>query len=180
MPATGSTVTLRVAALQDVPAIVALQARSWRSAYRGLVDDDFLEAIPMQKWMDSWRAHFFGARGDTRCFVAESDDRVVGFAGAGGADPAERLGEGVAELHTIYIDAAYYGQGVGRRLMQAALDYLRAEGFREAVLWVLEGNRRARDFYEAGGWEPDGASGSDCWGATSVARVRYRLKIPPG
>jgi GNAT superfamily N-acetyltransferase len=179
MPAPGSTVTVRVAGLQDVPAIVALQARSWRTAYRGMVDDEFLEAIPLQKWMDSWRAHFFGARGDTRCFVAESDGRVIGFSGAGGADPAERLGEGVAELHTIYIDASYYDQGVGRRLMQAALDYLRGEGFSEVVLWVIEGNERARRFYEAGGWAPDGGTGSDCWGASNVARVRYRLDLLP-
>lgn len=177
MPAAGSTVTLRVAGLQDIPAIVALQARSWRSAYRGLVDDDFLEAIPMQKWMESWRTHFFGARGDTRCFVAEHGGRVVGFAGAGGADPAERLGEGVAELHTIYVDAALYGQGVGRRLMQAALDFLRSEGFSEVVLWVIEGNSRAIRFYESGAWRADGGTGADCWGASSVPRLRYRLRL---
>ncbi|MFN2465681.1 MAG: N-acetyltransferase family protein [Candidatus Dormibacteria bacterium] len=180
MPATESTVTLRVAGLEDIPALVALQARSWRSTYRGLVDDDFLDAIPMQKWLESWRAHFFGARRDTRCFVAEVEGRVIGFSGAGGADPSEQLGQDVAELHTIYVDDAHHGRGVGRRLMEAVLDYLRGEGYREVILWVLEGNDRARRFYEAGGWQPDGATGSDCWGASSVARVRYRLTLPRG
>ncbi len=172
--------TLREAGLQDIPAIVAVQARSWRESYRGLVDDDFLEAIPMQKWIESWRTHFFGARRDTRAFVAEDGGRIIGFSGAGAADGVEGLGDAVAELHTIYMDAAYYGQGIGRRLMEAALDHLRQQGFTEVVLWVLEGNHRARRFYEAGGWRADGATGSDCWGATSVARVRYRLTLPPG
>lgn len=30
-------------------------------------------------------------------------------------------------------------------------------GFASAALWVLEGNARARRFYHAHGWTPDGA-----------------------
>jgi GNAT superfamily N-acetyltransferase len=177
MTSARSTVTLREAGLQDVPAIVALQARSWRTAYRGMVDDEFLDAIPMDKWIESWRTHFFGGRGRTRCFVAELDRRIIGFAGAGAAEPADDLDDSVGELHTIYTDEAYYGQGIGQRLMAAALDHLAGSGFSVAILWVLEANQRGRRFYEAGGWKADGAAGADCWGATSVARVRYRRTL---
>lgn len=177
MPSVGSTVTLREAGLQDIPAIVALQARSWRSAYRGMVEDEFLDAIPMDKWIESWRVHFFGGRGQARCFVAEEGGRIVGFAGAGRAEPADDVDDSVGELHTVYIDEAYYGQGIGRRLVAAALEHLAGSGFSLAVLWVLEANERARRFYEAGGWRVDGATGADCWGATSVARVRYRRPL---
>ena len=169
---------MRTAGIQDIPAIVAVQARSWRTAYRGIVDDEFLDAIPMQQWIESWRAHYF--TGDSRCFVAEDDGRVIGFASVGPPDAGEDLDRSVAELHTIYIDAAYYGLGVGRVLMETALDHLRAGGYRGVILWVLKDNVRGRRFYEAGGWTPDGAQASDCWGATSVPRVRYRLKLPPG
>ena len=171
-------ITVRDAGMPDIPAIVAVQARSWRNAYRGMVDDAFLDAIPMQQWIESWRAHFFV--GDTRCFVAEEGGRVVGFASVGRPDAGEELGASVAELHTIYIDADRYGTGLGRRLAATALEHLRSEGFAEVVLWVLEQNERGRRFYEAGGWAPDGARASDCWGATSVPRVRYRVRLPPG
>ncbi|MEA2684464.1 MAG: hypothetical protein QOK05_2792 [Chloroflexota bacterium] len=177
MPQAGPTVTLREAGLQDIPAIVALQARSWRTAYRGMVDDAFLDAIPLQKWIESWRTHFFGGSGPARCVVVEEDDRVIGFAGAGRAEAGNDVDASVGEVHTIYMDAAYYGRGIGQRLMAAALDHLKSEGFATAILWVLEQNERARRFYEAGGWELDGGTGSDCWGATSVARVRYRKRL---
>lgn len=168
-------VSVRPAGLADIPAIVAVQAGSWRSAYRGIVDDAFLDAIPIQQWIESWRAHFFA--GDTHCFVAEREGRVVGFTSVGRTDGGEDLGPEVGELHTIYIEAGEYGRGLGRQLLQTAVEQLRSDGYREAVLWVLEANARARRFYEAGGWKADGARSSDCWGATSVARVRYRLPL---
>jgi hypothetical protein len=40
--------------------------------------------------------------------------------------------------------------------MDAAIDAARERGYREAMLWMLEDNRRAQAFYERGGWIPDG------------------------
>ena len=42
--------------------------------------------------------------------------------------------------------------------MVAAEEHLRAAGFTEAVLWVLEGNERAARFYESHGWHEDGGT----------------------
>ena len=172
-------VTLRAAGLQDLPAIVAVQARSWRESYRGLVDDDYLDALPLQKWMESWRAHLFGGRGGSFCVVAECAGRVVGFASAGAADD-DGLDRGVGELHTIYIGSEHYGTGLGKRLLESAVEWMAGQGYTEAVLWVLAGNERATRFYRASGWHPDGATASDAWGATTVPRVRLRLRLRPG
>ena len=46
------------------------------------------------------------------------------------------------------------------------------------TLWVLRGNRRARDFYEASGFVPDGAAKIDTNAAgISYDEVRYRRAI---
>jgi ribosomal protein S18 acetylase RimI-like enzyme len=37
--------------------------------------------------------------------------------------------------------------------MHAAVEQLSADGYPEAVLWVLEDNPRARRFYEREGWQ---------------------------
>jgi len=168
-------VSLRDAGLDDLPAIVALQARSWRTSYRGIVDDAFLDAIPMQQWIESWRAHFFA--GDTRCLVAEEEGRIIGFASVGQPDSSEARDPSVRELHTIYIEASHYGRGLGQLLIKTALGHLREAGAGTVVLWVLEQNDRGRRFYEAGGWRADGARATDCWGATSVPRLRYRINL---
>ena len=174
MGAETTAVELRVAGLSDIPSIVAVQARSWQASYRGLVDDSYLDNLPLLDWIDSWRVHFFGAAGETACVLAEAEGRVVGFASSGAPAEPAGLEESTGELHTIYIDAAYQGTGLGRRLLDWTLDHLRSRGYTSAVLWVLEGNQRGIGFYEAAGWSADGARATDCWGAASVARVRYR------
>ena len=177
MAADSPTVSLRVGGLADIPAIVAVQARSWQASYRGLVDEAYLDALPLQDWISSWRAHFFAGPDHNACVLAEAEGRVVGFASCGAATGATDLPPGVGELHTIYMDPAHVGTGLGRRLMDWALDHLRASGYTDAVLWVLDGNTRAIRFYEAGGWAADGAEATDCWGATNLRRTRYRRRL---
>jgi len=51
--------------------------------------------------------------------------------------------------------------------------------YREAVLWVLEGNARARSFYQAHGWWPDGAVKTEQRGEALLNEVRYRRRVGP-
>ena len=46
--------------------------------------------------------------------------------------------------------------GVGRAVLETAAGHWRALVAGTLVLWVLEDNDRARRFYEAMGWQPDG------------------------
>ena len=56
--------------------------------------------------------------------------------------------------------------------MAEARRRLAEAGFSEAILWVLQGNDRARSFYEGEGWSPDGATPGR---ATSPFRRRRSL-----
>ena len=58
----------------------------------------------------------------------------------------------------MYVDPERHRGGVGRMLMAEARRRLVEDGFSEAILWVLQGNERARSFYEGEGWSPDGTS----------------------
>ena len=63
--------------------------------------------------------HRYG--GDAGAFwVARLDGRVVGSVGV------ERLDDGRAELHRLYLDASLRGRGVGRALVEAVLGWCRA------------------------------------------------------
>jgi ribosomal protein S18 acetylase RimI-like enzyme len=59
-------------------------------------------------------------------------------------------------------------------LMVAGLRRLAQAGRREAILWVLEANQRARRFYEAGGWRPDGSAKTLELHGFPLVQVRYR------
>jgi GNAT superfamily N-acetyltransferase len=64
--------------------------------------------------------------------------------------------------------------GVGRLLITAARERLRLVGVTGALFWVLDGNVRARRFYERDGWKLDGACRTVTFGNSAVKQVRYR------
>jgi GNAT superfamily N-acetyltransferase len=59
-------------------------------------------------------------------------------------------------MQTLYVLPELWGMGVGSALHDAALERLRALGVREARLWTLVENGRARAFYERRGWRLTG------------------------
>lgn len=106
--------------------------------------------------------------------VVETDDgEVVGFVVTG----PSRSGESAGEVQVLNVDPAHWGRGMGRLLLAAAESELRAADFEVAVLWVVEGNARARRFYESAGWDPDGGSKVDHRFGTGVVEVWYRFDL---
>ncbi|MEW6749582.1 MAG: GNAT family N-acetyltransferase [Candidatus Latescibacterota bacterium] len=75
-------------------------------------------------------------------FVWESDGRVVGYITTR-LDRESRLGW----IPNIAVLPQFQGHGVGRRLMEAALEYMRAEGMECAKIETLEQNAVGSRFY---------------------------------
>ena len=135
---------VRPAELDDAPAIARVHVATWRSAYRGLLPDDFLASLSQTHYEERWRRNL--SDGAARIYVAEDVDGVVGFASGG----PERAGENgyAGELYAIYILEDAQGRGHGRRLVQAVVGGLRELGIRNMIVWVLRDNSAARGFYE--------------------------------
>ena len=55
------------------------------------------------------------------------------------------------EVWALYVAPASWSLGVGRALLQEALDRMAASGFATASLWVMSGNARAIRFYRSAG-----------------------------
>lgn len=81
-------------------------------------------------------------------YTVEADGRIVGVVLAGPDPDAPGLGH----LARLYVDPDRWGTGIGRALHDAAVADLVGRGFPTATLWVLEGNVRARRWYERLGW----------------------------
>jgi hypothetical protein len=61
--------------------------------------------------------------------------------------------------------------------MQAGMHELRDLGMREATLWVLRDNLRARRFYEHLGWTPDGRTVSEDYESCQLEALCYRRSV---
>jgi ribosomal protein S18 acetylase RimI-like enzyme len=135
---------VRPAELEDSKAITRVHIATWRTAYRGLLPNDFLASLDEAGYEERWRRTL--GDGSSLVYVAEAGQDVVGFASAG----RERAGTGAyeGELYAIYVLQEVQGRGHGRRLVQAAVGGLREMGLADMIVWVLRDNKRARDFYE--------------------------------
>ena len=61
--------------------------------------------------------------------------------------------------------------------MAAATEGLASLGYKDATLWVLDSNRRARRFYEKAGWAEDGTTKMDDSLGITLSEVRYRIRL---
>lgn len=169
-------IRVRHALPDDAFDIAALDVATWRIAYRGLMPDGYLEALSVEEKTESWRANLekHQALALKRALVAESDGRIVGYARVG---PVEDQGKKVGLLYLLYVSPEHWNKGVGKMLLDDAMEDLVDLGQHEAILWVLRDNTRGRRFYEARGWSADGRSSSEDYGGVTLEAVCYRRRL---
>ncbi len=120
--------------------------KAWQEAYQGIVAPSYLDRMTLEK------CEAIAYRWPDNILVAKDGENVVGFAGFGECRNDDLPDAG--EVFAIYVLAAYYGQGVGYRLMREALKQLSA--YARVAVWVFKDNRRAIRFYERCGYRFDG------------------------
>ena len=146
---------IRVAELTDAMALAQVRVTSWKSAYRGLLPDRFLDRLAVEDGGTRWKEIL--TEGQTEILVYEQGARVVGFVCFGGSLDDD-VKETTGEVHGIYLLPSVWRQGYGRALLTEALRLLRGQAFSGVTLWVLNNNHRAIGFYEAAGFRADGAT----------------------
>ena len=140
------TITIRRATPQDAPAIAAVRIASWRSTYRGLIPDAYLDGMQLEQSTALWDRVLTAGKNNTSVFVAQNGGDVVGFA-AGNMLPEPRYALD-AELSAAYVQREFQHAGVGRRLVAAVASAQRDHGANGLIVWVIAGNKGARAFYE--------------------------------
>jgi GNAT superfamily N-acetyltransferase len=94
----------------------------------------------------------------------EVNAHMVGFVATGPADeealaPDETpLADSVAAVTDLLVEPRWGRRGHGSRLLAAAVDGWREDGFDTAVAWAYDEDRATRAFLTSAGWEPDGAT----------------------
>ncbi len=162
---------VRPAELSDAWAIATVHVHSWRSTYAALVPADFLAGLSVERRAEGWKQLLERDEPGSRMLVLQTHD-VGGFCHYSRSrddDSDDRT----AELTAIYLLDREWGKGGGTMLLEEAHRAMERAGYTRATLWVLEGNLRARQFYEARGWTLDGAFKMEDFGSFELRELRY-------
>ena len=160
---------VRVASINDAPALAELQLRSSPVAYRHIFPPEAPKPT-LDRLVFLWESWLGSA--ERTGFVAEVAGDPAGVVVAG-VDPSDAS---LGHLARMYVAPDRWGQGMGRLLYQAAIEHLGGAGYVEATLWVLEGNHRARSWYERLGWAPTGER-QPVFRPAGIDELRYRRDL---
>lgn len=132
--------TLRPAVPDDMATVADIWHRAWHVAHPGHVP----EGLTAGRTLEAFHERTPGRVADTT--VAEVDGRVVGFVMVAGD-----------ELEQLFVEPDLHGAGIAAPLLAEGERRIAAAGHDVAWLAVVEGNARARRFYERHGWSDAGA-----------------------
>jgi GNAT superfamily N-acetyltransferase len=174
--------SVRIAWAADAEAIGQVQARAWMRSYGELLPQAVLNQIDAPTFAAAWRnAVTRPPSARHRVLVALSHGQVSGFAAtAPSQDPDAAADDG--EVVAFHVDPDARGEGHGSRLVAAAVDTLRADGFMRARVWTVVGDDDLRGFLESAGWAPDSAHRTlDLTGdgTATLRQVRLHADISP-
>ena len=125
-PDGGGTIRLRAMKRADMAAIMALEEK----------------LFPEDAWSPEMFAAEFAQPPSRRLYlVAEAENELIGYAGmmfTGGSQ---------ADVVTLAVAPARWGEGTGTALLMALVDEAEQRGYEEVLLEVREDNPRARGLY---------------------------------
>lgn len=136
---------VRLAESADASSIAKVNVDTWKSTYKGILTDEYLDNLSYEHREQITRNNII--KDKKVIFVAEdSIYGVVGFTSCGKVRENDNIFKG--ELYSIYILKAFQNKGIGKLLCNCAMQKLKENNLFPMVVWVLEENQQARNFYE--------------------------------
>jgi GNAT superfamily N-acetyltransferase len=134
-------VTIRRAVRSDASGIARVHVSSWKTTYKDLVPQSYLEKLDVNTRTMRWEELLCG---DSVTFIAEEAGNLCGF--INGGTSRESLGKHDCEIYAIYVLAEAQRRGIGKDLMHSLAQTFAQFGYRQPLVWVLAENP-SRNFY---------------------------------
>jgi len=134
---------IRKASKQDIKSVAKVYVDGWRTTYRGLVPNKYLDELSYEEVEKRWN-QFFDNESEPFMYVAMNDTgKIVGF--AAGRSIEEKHFDG--ELYALYLLQECRRLGVGRQLLSVIARHFKEKGIYSMIVWVMEQNKSGVGFY---------------------------------
>lgn len=138
-------VIIRIIKKEDIPEVVDIQISGWQTAYKGIIDDSFLNSMNReerikQRYEDYTKGGFI---------VAELDKEIVGFCRFIGSNTFSPETPKVdCELLGLYVKPTLKNNGIGTKIFQYVIKEFKNQNKTKMIIWCLKDNFPSRNFYE--------------------------------
>lgn len=149
----------------NIDDVSRVYAQSWKSAYRGIVPQDYLDNISENRWSKILVNEL------SNLWIVSDGNDIIGSSTY--APAKDKLYDTWGEIISIYLLPSYSHKGVGASLLHASMSALFSMGYSNIYLWVLEGNHSARQFYERNGFKFNGDKSQSTIGGKTLSEIRY-------
>ncbi len=153
----------------DIDDVSRVYAQSWKSAYRDIVPQDYLDSIPENRWSKTLSNEL------SNLWIVSDGDQIIGSSTY--APARDDKFDGWGEIISIYLHPSYFHLGIGSKLLHASVNALFAMGYNNIYLWVLEDNHLARRFYEKNGFFFNGDVLQHSIAGKTLNEIRYVCHI---
>ncbi|WP_069164860.1 GNAT family N-acetyltransferase [Nocardia altamirensis] len=138
--------TIRTGTRQDVESVAALHTESWRTAYAGIMPDDYLNGSLFEERYELWQSRLAADAPEGQLFTADEAGEMLGFVYL-----VPRSDDRVL-VDNLHVRPHLKRSGIGSRLLHHALRWSAHEHPGSSVyLEVLQANTSAIAFYERHG-----------------------------
>jgi GNAT superfamily N-acetyltransferase len=165
---TALTIEIRPAERSDAEAISQTHACAWEYAYAGIIPYQSLREM-INRRDQRWWARAID-RGTSVMVLDMGGGEIAGYV-TFGLNRARALPQD-GEIYEIYLRPEYQGVGLGSKLFNAARTRLKTLRCNGLVVWALEENTGALDFYENIGGR-DIAEGYETFAGHTLRKIAY-------
>ncbi len=164
---------IRNAEIEDAREVSRVLAESWRSTYANLIHEEYLAGLPDDHWVNFLEEAIDSESAE--CLIAEAKKKIIGAAVFRKSQMAQFLDD--AELVCLYFLPEATGKGAGSKLLHFAQEEMFARGYEHCVLDVLQGNQRAKTFYERNGFKKERYIENVTLGSQTLVCEVFRKKL---
>lgn len=125
----------------DSAEIAKLVIESWQSAYKGIIDDNYLKNLDENIATKRWNKTIEGKEKDV--LIYRKNNKILGVITYGKAEQGKETGE----IYVLYVKPEEKRNGIGTKLFISTKQELLKMGYKNMVVYCLDKNRIGEGFY---------------------------------
>lgn len=129
---------------EDIEAVVDIQISGWKTAYKGIVDDNTLNRMNRDEKIEIRKKDY----NQNGFIVAELNKKVVGFCRYIDTNNFTKDVPDIdCELLSIYVKPELKFKGIGTKLFKSVVNEFKNKNKKKMIIWCLKDNEPSKKFY---------------------------------